>query len=137
MTEQQHFIHHPEEFSIELQSKENTPLPTEQPLNLKLVCNSTIPFSSGESIGINLPEVSNEVEVLGIVDWCTTTNSGYELGIQFSDSDALMRIRMLEQLCFIKRYRTYVLNKEGRDISDQDAALEWIAKYANLFPTAG
>ncbi|MFY0677401.1 MAG: PilZ domain-containing protein [Neptuniibacter sp.] len=137
MTEQQRVIHHPEEFSIELQQKK-TPHPlSDKYLNLKLVCHSSTPFSSGESVAIHLPSVSNNDEVMGVVEWCNSSQQGFELGIKFSDPNELMRLRMLEQLCFIKRYRNHVLHIEGRDLSDQDAALEWIAKYARLFPSAG
>ncbi len=137
MIEQQHVIHHPEEFSIELNLKKTSTQASNSPLDLKLVCHSTTPLPAGETVGINLPTVSNDDEVTGIVDWCTSNQRGFELGIKFTDPDQLMRIRMLEQLCFIKRYRNHVLHTEGRDLSDQDAALEWIAKYARLFPCAG
>ncbi|MGH1430710.1 MAG: PilZ domain-containing protein [Neptuniibacter sp.] len=137
MTEQQRVIHHPEEFSIELQQKK-TPYPiSDKFLNLKLVCHSSTPFSSGESVAIHLPTVSNNEEVMGVVEWCNSAQRGFELGIKFSDPNELMRLRMLEQICFIKRYRNHVLHIEGRDLSDQDAALEWIAKYARLFPNVG
>ncbi|MGB0204770.1 MAG: hypothetical protein ACPF9K_06950 [Neptuniibacter sp.] len=137
MTEEQRVIHHPEEFSIQLNTQKTPPLFSDKPLDLKLICHSSTAFSTGESVAINLPSVSLDQEVTGIVDSCTSTQQGFELGIKFPNPDELMRIRMLEQLCFIKRYRDHVLHTEGRDISDQDAALEWIAKYARLFPTAG
>lgn len=136
MSNQKHCIHHPGEFPIELNPRNTLPSEAEHLPELKLVCQSKTPFSSGSFISIQLPEVCDDIEVPGIVDWCNNTDNGYELGIKFSDQDSMMRIRMLEQVCFIKRYRASVLSLEGRDISDQDAALEWIAKYSRLFPAA-
>ncbi len=126
-------IRHPDEFPIELDLKKTDSIL--QPLSsLQLVCHSNTAFLSGESIAIKIPSVSSQLEVNGTVESCEHIHNGYELGITFN-SDALMRIRMLEQLCYIQRYRNHVLTVEGRDISDQDAALEWIGKYAHLFPS--
>ena len=126
------FIRHPDEFPIEFDLTESTSTPN--PLaSLQLVCHSSTPFQSGEVIAIKIPSISPQLKINGTVESCENKQEGYELGIAFNN-DALMRIRMLEQLCYIQRYRNHVLAIEGRDISDQDAALEWIGKYAHLFP---
>jgi len=41
---------------------------------------------------------------------------------------------MVEQLCYIERYRREVREKEGRELDSSSAAAEWIAKYAANFP---
>ena len=41
---------------------------------------------------------------------------------------------MVEQLCHIEHYRNEVNRKEGRDISSEEAATEWIAQFADKFP---
>jgi|TARA_R110002050_G_scaffold196639_3_gene331661 hypothetical protein len=133
MGEQKVFIRHPDEFPIELDLQESHPTLTDTS-QLQLICHSTKPFQSGESIAIKIPSVASQLEVNGTVERCEDTNDGYELGITFNSLDALARIRMLEQLCYIQRYRNHVLKVEGRVISTQDAALEWIGKYAHLFP---
>lgn len=136
MTVQEHYIHHPDEFPIELNLRENDQANPDTRPALKLICHSQHPFTSGAAVAIHLPDACEAMEVHGIIDWCTDSQQGYELGIKFIDQDAMMRIRMLEQICYIKRYRNSVLTQEGRDLSDQDAALEWIAKYSRLFPAA-
>lgn len=132
----EHYIHHPDEFAIELNLREHNQDNTSVQPALKLICHSPQHFSSGAAVSIQLPDACEDMEVHGVVDWCTDNQEGYELGIKFSNRDAMMRIRMLEQICYIKRYRDSVLTYEGRDLSDQDAALEWIAKYSRLFPAA-
>lgn len=127
-------IRHPDEFPIELKLQETDSVST-LPSSLQLICHSTTPFHLGENIQIKIPSIAENLEVYGVIQSCDDTPQGYELGITFNNSDALIRIRMLEQLCYIQRYRSHVLNEEGRELSDQDAALEWIGKYAHLFPT--
>lgn len=127
-------IRHPDEFPIELKLQERT-AGSSSPSSLQLICHSSTPFHSGEGIQIKIPSIANNLEVFGVIQRCENTPQGYELGITFNSSDALMRMRMLEQLCYIQRYRSYVRNAEGRELSDQDAALEWIGKYAHLFPS--
>ena len=41
---------------------------------------------------------------------------------------------MVEQLCYIERYRRETLEKEGRDLDSTQAAMEWVSKYAASFP---
>lgn len=127
------FIRHPDEFPIELDTTEsNSHLSNTS--SLELVCHSDKAFHSGEGITLKIPSIASQLEVNGTIQSCNNTLNGYELGIAFDDNSSLMRIRMLEQLCYIQRYRNHVLTVEGRNISDQDAALEWIDKYAHLFP---
>ena len=46
----------------------------------------------------------------------------------------MFRARMVEQVCHIEQYKHQVLKKEGRKLSGEEAALEWIQKYAPQFP---
>ena len=45
-------------------------------------------------------------------------------------------LRMVEQICHIEHYRNELLQTEGREISSEVAAKEWIEKYAHTFPGA-
>jgi phage tail tape-measure protein len=42
---------------------------------------------------------------------------------------------MVEQLCYIEQYKQMVKTLEDRNISGEEAAMEWIEKYAGEFPT--
>ena len=128
-------IQHPDEFPIELQGLGADAHPRTSS-SLQLRCHSSTPFHSGDTVLIKIPSVDSDMEVNGTVSSCQDHPNGYKLDISFANPDALMRIRMLEQLCYIQRYRRYVLSVEGRDLSTQDAALEWIGRYAHLFPAA-
>jgi hypothetical protein len=41
---------------------------------------------------------------------------------------------MVQQVCSIENYRREVQQREGRALTTQEAASEWIAKYAGRFP---
>ena len=72
--------------------------------------------------------------LVGNVSWCNPVGSGYEVGVEFEKSQDVYRLRMIEQICHIEHYRKEVERVEGRKLSAQEAANEWIAKYAGEFP---
>ena len=43
--------------------------------------------------------------------------------------------RMLAQIALIERYRADVLRREGRRLDSDGAALEWISRHAEQFPS--
>jgi hypothetical protein len=45
-------------------------------------------------------------------------------------------VRLIEQICYIEHYRQEVLISEGRKLTSEQAALEWIEKFAQDFPSA-
>lgn len=131
----QHSIRHPEEFPIEINPLTKPASLAIENTDLQLVCHYTTAFATGSVINIRIPSIQPSLSVTGKIHQCIDKHAGYELGITFSSPDELMRIRMLEQICYIRRYRQHIFNIEGRTLSEQDAALEWIHKYAALFPT--
>ena len=73
-------------------------------------------------------------EAIGVVAWCQSVDGHYDIGIQFTDTQTEFKIRMVEQICHIEEYREHVQKKEGRKLSGEEAAREWIEKYAGDFP---
>jgi hypothetical protein len=49
----------------------------------------------------------------------------------------LDRARMVEQVCHIENYKKVVYQAEGRLLTAEEAAMEWISKYASQFPDPG
>ena len=45
----------------------------------------------------------------------------------------MMLLKLVEQVCQIETYRNK-LKKQGRDLSIEEAAIEWINRYAAFFP---
>ena len=66
--------------------------------------------------------------------WCRPTPQGYDVGVAFDEAATLFAVRMVEQLCRIEEYRRRVAEEEGRQLSSEQAAEEWIRRYAASFP---
>ena len=92
------------------------------------------PFAVLEHVRVTIPLLDRDNILIGNVAWCEKTGSGYEVGIEFEKSRDFFRMRMIEQICHIEHYRSEVLRKHGRELSAQEAAAEWISKYAGDFP---
>ena len=57
------------------------------------------------------------------------------MGVQFTDSTTQFSVRMVEQICHIEHYRAEVLRVENRDLTSEEAAKEWVEKFAADFPS--
>jgi len=87
-----------------------------------------------QKIKICIPVLETENTLTGSVVWCEKSNNGYEIGLEFDDSKEIFRLRMIEQICHIEHYRKEVERIEGRELSADEAAKEWISRYASDFP---
>ena len=99
-----------------------------------LAFESQTPFTLFDRVRITIPILERDNSLIGNVAWCDEADGGYEIGIKFEKSRDFFRMRMIEQICHIEHYRSEVLRKHGRELSAQEAATEWISKYAGDFP---
>jgi hypothetical protein len=90
----------------------------------------------GELLNIRIPTVKPAFEGRARVAWCRPESAEYLIGVQFLDSAAAFRSRMVQQVCSIERYRRQIQQQEGRSLTPQEAAAEWVARYAGRFPDA-
>jgi hypothetical protein len=88
-----------------------------------------------DRVQVCIPFLEKNNTLVGNVVWCERSSDGYEIGIEFEKSRDVFRLRMIEQICHIEHYRKEILLQEGRELTTQEAASEWIAKYADDFPT--
>ena len=80
---------------------------------------------------IIIPIRKPEFEAEGIVAWCENTIKGFwEIGMEFTSIQSEYRVRMIERICNIEKYRMEVFRKENRKLTGGEAALEWIKKFA-------
>ena len=56
------------------------------------------------------------------------------MGVELLEKEEAFRTRMIEQICHIEHYKNEVYKTEGRELSGEEAALEWINKFAHTFP---
>ena len=101
---------------------------------LSFVSDRDIPI--GSTIEVRIAEVDPPFEARARVVWSSPENGRHCIGVQFLDANDAFRARMVEQVCSIERYRKEVEEREGRALTPQEAAAEWIGRYAGRFPDA-
>lgn len=131
------FIRHPSDipisFKVEKQSHSGQPL---RDVSCGGLCfNSDCALQRGESVHIEIPlgDIPG-FEADAVVTWCQLEGDHFAVGVQFENDSTAFSVRMVEQICHIEDYRTKVRLAEGRDLSSEEAAREWIDKYAEDFP---
>ena len=91
----------------------------------------------GTMVHLRIPYVEPEFEADARVVWCSGDGNGSELGVEFLNSGDAFEARMVEQVCHIENYKQQVLNSERRKLSPEEAAVEWVGKFAASFPNPG
>lgn len=99
-----------------------------------LAFNAARPFSTGAVITLKINVVQPAFEAEGLVTHCDQEGEHYVIGIEFLSKDSLFIARMVEQICHIEHYKREVLENEGRELTGEQAAKEWIERYAASFP---
>lgn len=129
-------IRHPTDIPIEVQCDE-APVTSETLRNVSrggLCFRHAAPLAKDSVIRVRIGIASPPFEARCRVLWCQADGADWELGVEFLDPDDLFRARMVEQICHIEQYRREMYARHGRSLSGREAALEWIAKYAAVFP---
>ncbi len=131
------FIRHPADIPIKIIKDDNGDH-RQQPLQDistgGLRCRFNEHVDVGTEIKIIIDLVEPILEISGKVVWCSPADESYELGIEYQGEKDVYRLRMVEQICHIEHYRKEVQTREGRNISSEEAATEWITKFAGEFP---
>jgi hypothetical protein len=100
-----------------------------------LCCISPTALPLGAQVEIDIPDIQPpSYHGLGVVAWCRHAIDHFEVGIQFASESAAFASRMAEQVCEIEVYRRKILRRYGRTLSTEEAAQEWIGKYARRYP---
>ncbi len=131
------FIRHPTAIPIEVGSANRVERAEPYVVNVShggLAFESNIELAPGSIVEVRIPSMFPMFTTLGRVVWCNANNKGYQLGVAFLDQDDAFRTRMVEQICHIETYRNNVSIAEGRQLSREDAAREWIERFAAQFP---
>jgi hypothetical protein len=134
------YIRHPVEVPIEIEVAPSVSTAGGQQLRNVgaggLCFHAREPFEPATRLRIRIPVVDPSFEVEGWVIWCRRAEPGFEVGVEIPAEADDYRLRMVEQLSHIEDYRRSVAEKDGRKISAEQAAREWISRYAGDFPQA-
>jgi len=130
------YIRHPSDIPIEIDGVEMQDIESLHDVSfggLSFVSKNRI--KPGSKINITIKFVTPSFVSLTVVKWCRKRGDHYDVGVSFCDPEDAFRARMIEQVCHIEHYKREVLIKEGRKLTGEQAALEWIQRYAAKFPS--
>ena len=135
------FIRHPLDVPIEIRTDQRGPAAAFHTQDISLgglAVHSAVPVEPGSLIEVRIAYVEPAFEARARVAWCRPCREGggHEVGVSFLDPEDVFRARMVAQICYIEDYRRSIARAEGRELSSEEAAGEWIAKYAHKFPGA-
>lgn len=137
------FIRHPTGIPIEVRVNGSVALPVPDLRRVLDVGLGGIAFEffhalePGATIVLRIPAVRPPFESVARVVWCRPAGRGFRVGAEFLHEQDEFRARMVEQVCEIERYRQRVREDDQRELSAEEAAQEWIEKFAARFPRAG
>ncbi len=95
--------------------------------------NSMVELRHGAVIRLRIPPRRPVFEVLGKVAWCKKMALQYVVGVEFINANDKARSHIIEMVFRIDDYQRQLLAQEGRNLTAQQAALEWIEKYSADF----
>lgn len=140
------FIRHPTDIPIELIPVDSTldvapdmesGITIERMENISfggLMFQSAVPYTQNQKMLVKINSIAPSFEAYATVSWCRKSGRFYLVGLEFTDEDSEFKIRMVEQVCHIVHYKKKVLETEGRELGDEEAAEEWIKHFADKFP---
>ena len=96
-----------------------------------MACSTKVAFEPGALVKVRIPQLSTPFEGDGIVVWCEPKGDSFEIGVQFREEREAFAARMVAQVCQIEEYKKKVLETEGRRLTGDEAAMEWIEKHAH------
>ncbi|MET0068232.1 MAG: PilZ domain-containing protein [Candidatus Thiodiazotropha sp.] len=132
------YIRHPTDVPIDFQLGGRVTMNREQLTNYStggLCFMSDQLIETGTEINIAIPIMPPRFHATGVVVWCREEQQGFLVGVKFVETETAYAVRMVEQLCYIEQYKQMVKTLEDRDLTGEEAAMEWIEKYAGEFPT--
>lgn len=132
------YIRHPADVPIQIRCESDSEYVRRHTKNVSfggLAFSSDTRLEPDTVVSLRFPYLQPVFEVpTARVAWCKSEGSRYAVGVQFVDSDEAYRVRMIEQLCHIESYRKDVAEREGRQLTVDEAAFEWIGRYGASFP---
>jgi len=134
---QRNFIRHPSSIPIDAQAIDSdTDVDHTSLLNISqggLSFQSHVRLSVRQNVHIQIPSVDCSFRATGQVVWVNEEAQGFTIGVIFIDKEEAFHIRMVEQICHIESYQQENIQK-GRHIPIEQAASEWIKRFAADFP---
>ncbi len=131
------FVAHPRDLPLDITLIEDQPFPQineERAGFVGITYLTSHPFDNGRCVRVTLEEIDPNFCASGRIVECTREPDGYLISIEFPSSEECYCVRMIEQLSQIEHYRRQA-KMNGRRLNYNEAAAEWIQKFAANFPS--
>lgn len=101
-------------------------------LNVSLggfACLGSVKIDINQEVKIEIPVLKPPYVGRGRIVWCKKNDDLFEIGIENTGSRDRTCLNMVEQISHIEHYRREINEAEGRELSGEEAALEWTSTY--------
>ena len=130
------FIRYAVDIPIEITVRDTEDLKTEKIKDVS-ICGLCITMTEcpgrGSRLLIRIPYLHPPFQTCAEVVWCLRKGEHYDVGLCLLDPDDAFNVRMVEQVCYIERFRRGQ-QAHGRSLTPEEAAHEWVRAYASDFP---
>jgi hypothetical protein len=95
-------------------------------------------YRKGQAVEMTFPVFKTCPIIRGKIIWAMPDKDvpgQFINGLKYADARDRKLIRLVEQICHIMSYRVMQEHLTGKVLSAEEAAKEWIGKYADSFPT--
>lgn len=135
----QGYIRHPNEIPAQISLCSETAISTNTASysgHIGISLSTDTFYAIGTALEIQISINDPAFKASGHVSWCIPEkNNHFRTGLVFDDPATAYAVRMIEQICHIEQYRHEIEKVEGRHLTQEAAALEWIMRFAKDFPS--
>jgi hypothetical protein len=134
----QSFIHHPSAIPVKMEvSKDQFSLPSiDAASSTGVYIHTLTQYAINSCVEVEIDVRSPAFYARGYI--CSSDSLkegiGFQTGVVFDCPQTAFAVRMIEQVCYIEQYRQQVSLTEGRELTVDNAAVEWITQHAANFP---
>ena len=138
LQDQRRFYRHPIKCPIQVREAAEHPAERLESVNISEggLCffseHSLVPKTSVE-VDIPIREKSFHIRARVVYSHEDAQTSLYKTGVTFEDTDSLFKAKLAEEILAIEKFREALVRLEGREVSEEEAARQWITKYAKKF----
>lgn len=126
------YIRHSTDLPVEISLSHMVPRGREYLYNISrggLKFRSTIALEPGRVIRVGIPVAQPVFETQGVIAWCQPASDGkpgFDVGVHFDGLEPSRGERVIDRVCHIEQYKRDIWLREGRWLTGEEAALEWL-----------
>ncbi len=137
-SEHRQFYRHPIHCPIRVRAAEDPQLERFESVNISegglcFFCEHSLPPET--SVEVDIPIREKFFHIRARVVYCCEDRETnlFKTGVTFQDADSLFKAKLAEEILAIEHFRESLIRLEGHEVSEEDAARQWIAAHAKNF----